>query len=128
MMLLKITLIIAATLIWNVVWNFFKPARMLQLKLLKKNNKLLLFYLALNKLFLLVFSFWMGKRKYCSFHNKSNKQYTTNYHRVSLLPVCGKIFQKRFLNEMCNYFSTNEFISKNQTGSQPVDSCINLLL
>lgn len=61
-------------------------------------------------------------------HNKSNKQYTKNYHPVPLLPICGEIFQKSILNEMYNYFSANKFISKNQTGSQPDDSCISLLL
>ena len=28
------------------------------------------------------------------FHNKGNKQNIKNYHPVSLLPICGKVFER----------------------------------
>ena len=51
-----------------------------------------------------------------------------NYPPVSLLPICGKIFERLIFYEIFIYFSTNKLISKIQSGFQPVDSCINQLL
>ena len=76
----------------------------------------------------------MEKRKYCShLQKKSDKQNVKNYRPVSVLPICGKILEikkKRRLifNEMFNYLSAMKLISKNQSGFQPRDSCINQLL
>ena len=61
-------------------------------------------------------------------HKKSDKDNIENYRRVSFLPICGKIFERLIFNEMFNYFSVNKPISKNQSGFQPDDSCINQLL
>ena len=56
---------------------------------------------------------------------KINKQNNKNYCPVSLLPIRGKIFEALIFKEMFNYFSANKLISKNQSGFQPGDSCIN---
>ena len=61
-------------------------------------------------------------------HKKCDKQDTKNYRPVSLLPLCGKIFERLIFNKMFNYFSNNKPISKNQSGIQPGNSCINQLL
>ena len=61
-------------------------------------------------------------------HKKNNKQNIKNYRPVSLLPICRKIFERLVFNEMFIYFSANKRLSKNQSGFQPGDSCINQLL
>ena len=61
-------------------------------------------------------------------HKKGHKQNIKNYRPVSLLPICGKIFERLIFSEMFIYFSANKLISKNQSAFQPGDSCINQLL
>ena len=61
-------------------------------------------------------------------HKKSDKQNVKRYRTVSLLRICGNIFERLIFNKMFNYFSTNKLISKNQFGFQPGDSRINHLL
>ena len=58
----------------------------------------------------------------------SDKQNIRNYRPVSLLAICGKIFERLIFNEIFKYFSVNKLISKNQSGFQSSDSCINQLL
>ena len=38
-------------------------------------------------------------------HKKGNKPILKNYRRVSLLPTCGKTFERQILNELFNSFS-----------------------
>ena len=59
---------------------------------------------------------------------KGDKQILKNYRPISLLPVCGKIFEKLIFNEMFKFFIENDLISPNQSGFKPGDSCINQLL
>ena len=61
-------------------------------------------------------------------HKKGDKQNIKKYQPVSLLLICGKIFERLIFNEMFIYFSANKLISKNQCGFQLGDSCINQLL
>ena len=61
-------------------------------------------------------------------HKKDDKQCLKNYRPISLLPICGKIFEKLIFNEMFKFFIENELISPNQSGFKPGDSCINQLL
>ena len=56
---------------------------------------------------------------------KTDKQILKNYRPISLLPVCGKIFEKLIFNEMFKCFIENDLISPNQSGFKPGDSCIN---
>ena len=37
-------------------------------------------------------------------HKKADKQTVLNYRPVSLLPICGKIFERLLYNEMLNFF------------------------
>ena len=61
-------------------------------------------------------------------HKKGNRQNVKKYRPVSLLLICGKISERLIFNEMFIYFSVNKLISKNQSGFQLGDSCINQLL
>ena len=46
-------------------------------------------------------------------HKKGNKQTLENYHPVSLLPICGKIFERLIYNSLFEFFIANELISSN---------------
>ena len=59
---------------------------------------------------------------------KSDKQNIKDYRPVSLLPICGKIFEKLIFNEVFKLFACNNLISPNQLWFKPGDSCINQLL
>ena len=61
-------------------------------------------------------------------HQKSDKQVLKNYRPVSLLPICGKIFERLLYKGLYEYFIENEFISSSKSGFKPGDSCINQLL
>ena len=58
---------------------------------------------------------------------RGNKLSLKNYHPVSLLLICGKIFERLIYNKMFEYFIENYLISQNQSGFKPGDSCINQL-
>ena len=59
---------------------------------------------------------------------KNNKQLIKNYRPISLLPICGKIFEKIVFNNLYHYFNVNNLITKNQSGFRPADSTTNQLL
>ena len=61
-------------------------------------------------------------------HKKGDTQTLKNYRPVSLLPTCGKIFERLIYNEMFGFFLDKGLISANQSGFKPGDSCINQLL
>ena len=51
-----------------------------------------------------------------------------NYGPISLLPICGKIFEKIIFNNLYSYLNVNNLITKNQSGFRPGDSTTNQLL
>ena len=59
---------------------------------------------------------------------KGDKQLIKNYIPISLLPNCGKIFEKLIFNNLYTYLDTNNLITKNQSGFRPGDSTTNQLL
>ena len=61
-------------------------------------------------------------------HKKDDKQNVKNYRPESLLPICGKIFERLIYNVMYYIFSDNKLLSPNQLGFKSSDSCINGLL
>ena len=61
-------------------------------------------------------------------YKKGNKQTLENYRPVSLLPICGKIFERLISNGLFEFFIANELIFSNQSGFKPGDSRINQLL
>ena len=61
-------------------------------------------------------------------HKKGNKQTFENYRPVSLLSICGKIFERSIYRNLFEFFITNGLISSNQSGFKPDDYCIKQLL
>ena len=59
---------------------------------------------------------------------KGDKQLIKNYRPISLLPICGKMFEKIIFNNLYSYLNANNLITKNQSGFRPVDSTTNQLL
>ena len=59
---------------------------------------------------------------------KGDKQLINNYRPISLLPICGKIFEKIIFNNLYNYLHLNGLITKNQSDFHPGDSTTNQLL
>ena len=60
-------------------------------------------------------------------HKKRDNQCMVNYHPVSLLPICGKIFERLVFNPVFEFLEENKLLS-NQSGFQPNVSCENQLL
>ena len=52
---------------------------------------------------------------------KGDKQLIKNYRPISLLPICGKIFEKIIFNNLYSYLNANNLITKNQSGFCPGD-------
>ena len=52
----------------------------------------------------------------------------TNYHPVSLLQICGKIFERVIYNLVLLYLKNNELLTPHQSGFHPNDSCIYQLI
>ena len=50
------------------------------------------------------------------------------YRPVSVLPICGKIFERLIYNEVYPYLIDNNLVSSHQSGFKGGDSCINQLL
>ena len=61
-------------------------------------------------------------------HKKGDKQLVNNYQPISLLPICGKIFEKVIFNKIYNFLLEESLLNSNQSGFRPDDSCINQLL
>ena len=61
-------------------------------------------------------------------HKKGDKQMLRNYRPVSLLPICGKIFERLIYNNLYEFFIKSDLISSNQSGFKQGDSCIYQLL
>ena len=59
---------------------------------------------------------------------KGDKQILKYYRPISLLPVCGKIFENLIFNKMFKFFIENDLTSPNQSGFKPGYLCINQLL
>ena len=58
-------------------------------------------------------------------HKKSDKQILKNYQPVSLLPICGKVFERLIYNGLFECFIENDLISPKQSGSESGDSQTN---
>ena len=60
-------------------------------------------------------------------HKKGDKQLIQNYRLVSLLPICGKIFEKLIFNFLFKYLENNNLLNPHQFGVRPGDSCVHQL-
>ena len=61
-------------------------------------------------------------------HKKGDKQIIDKYRPVSLLPICGKIFEKLLCNSIFKFLDDNNLLHSNQSGFRPSDSCEHRLL
>ena len=61
-------------------------------------------------------------------HKKDSKRVINNYRPISLLPLFAKIFEKILFLKMYNHFTSNNLITKNQSGFRPNDSVTNQLI
>ena len=59
---------------------------------------------------------------------KGSKQLSSNYRPISLLPICGKLFERIVFKNLYNHLVSNGLITKNQSGFRPGDSTINQLI
>ena len=59
---------------------------------------------------------------------KGDKQSIKTYRPISLLPICGKMFEIIIFNNLYSYLNVNNLITKNQSGFRPGDSSTNQLL
>ena len=58
-------------------------------------------------------------------HIKKNvKRIINNYRPVSLLPICGKIFERIIYNPAFLYLENKVLLTPHQSGLRPNDSCI----
>ena len=61
-------------------------------------------------------------------HKKGEKTEVSNYRPISVLPVCGKLFEKLIYNALYNFFDRNNVLTSNQSGFRAGDSCTNQLI
>ena len=59
---------------------------------------------------------------------KGDKPSIVNYRPISLLPICGKGFEKIIFDNLYSYLNLNNLITINQSGFRPGDSTTNQLL
>ena len=59
---------------------------------------------------------------------KENRQLKKNYRHISLLPICGKIFEKLMFDVIYEFLCENQLLTPNQSGCRPGDSTIRKLL
>ena len=60
-------------------------------------------------------------------HKKGDKLELRNYCPVSLLRICGKIFEKLLYNALYSFFEDHKLLNPCQSGFKKNDSCINQL-
>ena len=60
-------------------------------------------------------------------HKRGNKQCLKNYRPTSLLPICGKIFERFIYKELFTFVSDNNLLALNHSGFRSGYSCVNQL-
>ena len=55
-------------------------------------------------------------------YKKNGKRLINNYHPVSVLPICGKIFERIKYNPVFLYLENNKLLTPHQSGFRPNDS------
>ena len=61
-------------------------------------------------------------------HKKGDRNNVENYRPISVLPLCGKLFEKIIYDDLYKYLETNSILNINQSGFRAGDSCINQLI
>ena len=57
-------------------------------------------------------------------HKKGNKQIPNNYGTISLLHICGKLFEKIIFNDIFQILTENKLFKPNRSGFMPGDFSI----
>ena len=70
----------------------------------------------------------MEESKYCVNSQKGDNQLIQNYRPTSLLPICGKIFEKLIFSSLFKYLENNNLLNPHQSGFRPGNSCVHQLL
>ena len=65
------------------------------------------------------------KANITSIHKKQDKCNISNYRPISVLPICGKLFEKIIYNALYKYLSNNDILDVDQSGFRTDGSCIN---
>ena len=68
------------------------------------------------------------KSNICPTHKEGEKQTINNYRAISLLPICGKIFERLVFNSLFEYLEKYNLLSLHQSGFRVNDSCVDQLL
>ena len=58
-------------------------------------------------------------------HKKDNRQLKKNYKPISLLPTCGKMFERFMFDAIYEHLCANQLLTPNQSGFRPGDSTVN---
>ena len=74
------------------------------------------------------FQIYGRKSNICPIHKKGGKQVIDNHRPVSLLPSCGKVFERLVFNSVYEYLEEHKLLSADQSGFRANDSCVNQLL
>ena len=53
-------------------------------------------------------------------HKKESRQIKKNCRPISLLPICGKIFEKVISDAICKYLNDNRLLIPNESGFCPM--------
>ena len=61
-------------------------------------------------------------------HKKESRQLKTNYRPISLLPICGKIFEKIIFDAIYDHLCKNQLLTLKRSGFRPGDSTVNQLI
>ena len=61
-------------------------------------------------------------------HKKESRRLKKNYRPISLLSICGKIFEKLMFDAIYEFLCENQLLTPSQSGFRPGDSTINQLL
>ena len=70
----------------------------------------------------------IGESQRSSSTQKESRQIKKNYRLISLLPICGKIFEKLIFDATYEHLTDNQLLTPNQAGFRQGDSTINQLL
>ena len=77
-----------------------------------------------------MFSLICGRRQInvLPIHKKESRQLKKNHRPISLLPICGKIFEKIIFDAIYDHFCKNQLLTPKQSGFRPGDSTVNQLI
>ena len=74
-----------------------------------------------------IFPIW-NRSNIFPIHKKGDKQLINNYRPLSLLPICGKIFERLIFISLYEYVEENKLLSLQGSGFRSNNLCVNQLL